>query len=86
MSKRSARTLTLEEQQDRMILAITEARCDALKCEDCEWAIFPGECKEYAKGGHCEDFQASFGAWERECEKAETEVHAGQWTVERRRH
>ena len=79
MSKRSARTF--EDEQENIIAAIAVSRCAALKCEDCEWGLFPGECKEYAKGGYCEDFVASFAAFDRELTRAEGEVHAGRWVV-----
>lgn len=82
MSKRSARTF--EDEQENIIEAIAFSRCAALKCEDCEWGLFPGECKEYVKGGHCEDFDPSFAAFDRELTKAEEEVHAGQWVITRR--
>ena len=81
MSKRSARTF--EDEQQDLIAVITSSRVDVLKCEDCEWGIFAGECKEYVKGGHCADFAASFAAYDREYGKAEDEVHAGRWVIEK---
>lgn len=81
MSKRSARTF--EDEQENMIVTIAISRCDSLKCEDCEWGMFAGECAEYVKGGHCAEFAASFAAFDRELTKAEQEVHAGQWVITR---
>jgi len=84
MSKRSARTF--EQEQERLIQTIIAARCETLKCPDCEWTVFAGECPDARDDGHCADFMPCYRAFERESIKAEDEVHRGVWVRVDKKH